>query len=50
MLKASPVLPDLIDDDLREWAQELMDVLRKMSFDGVGISRETYGAKETEGL
>lgn len=50
MLKASPEESDLVGPDLRALSRELMDSLREMSFDGVGISRETYGAKETEAL
>jgi beta-ureidopropionase / N-carbamoyl-L-amino-acid hydrolase len=33
--------------DLKQLAPELFDTLRDMSFDGVGISRETYGPGET---
>jgi len=50
MLKALSSESDFIDAGLRALAQELMDRLREMSFDGVGISRETYGAGETAGM
>ena len=38
--------PNLPPD--REIAPRLFDALRAMSFDGVGITREAYGPKETE--
>ncbi|MEQ8696626.1 MAG: M20/M25/M40 family metallo-hydrolase, partial [Bauldia litoralis] len=34
----------------RALAESLFDRFREMSFDGVGISRETYGASETEAM
>jgi len=34
----------------RQLAQHLFDQFHKMSFDGVGISRETYGAGETAAM
>ena len=34
----------------RKLAERLFDQLREMSFDGVGISRETYGPGETEAM
>ena len=37
----------LIDCRLRALSQRLFDELRERSFDGVGISRETYGPGET---
>jgi beta-ureidopropionase / N-carbamoyl-L-amino-acid hydrolase len=33
--------------DLQQLAVKLFDTFRELSFDGVGISRETYGAAET---
>ena len=42
----------LIDgaDDLQQLAIDLFEQLRAMSFDGVGISRETYGTGETAAM
>ncbi|MEM8972846.1 MAG: Zn-dependent hydrolase [Pseudomonadota bacterium] len=39
-----------ITHDLKSLAQGLFDQFREMSFDGVGISRETYGPGETEAM
>src|SRR5687767_1134382 len=36
--------------DFSELAADLFDTLRGMSFDGVGISRETYGPGETAAM
>ncbi len=36
--------------DLETLASDLFDTFRKMSFDGVGISRETYGPGETAAM
>jgi N-carbamoyl-L-amino-acid hydrolase len=36
--------------DLQHLAVDLFDTFRKMSFDGVGISRETYGPAETAAM
>ncbi len=36
--------------DPHEFARNLFDTFRDMSFDGVGISRETYGKGETEAM
>lgn len=36
--------------DLQQFAVKLFDTFRDMSFDGVGISRETYGAAETAAM
>lgn len=47
MLKASTVHSGLIGPDLCALSGELFDQLREASFDGVGISRETYGPSET---
>src|SRR5690606_5591372 len=41
-------LPDLtFDPALKEWTLGLFEALRRMSFDGVGISRATYGEGES---
>lgn len=41
-------LPDLtFDPTLKEWTLGLFEALRRMSFDGVGISRATYGEGES---
>jgi len=39
-----------INADLRELAKNLFDQFREMSFDGEGISRETYGPGETAAM
>jgi len=36
--------------DVRQWAVSLFDTLREQSFDGIGISRESYGPSETRGM
>jgi N-carbamoyl-L-amino-acid hydrolase len=36
--------------DLQQFAIKLFDTFRNLSFDGVGISRETYGATETAAM
>ena len=36
--------------DIRDWAVSLFDQLREQSFDGTGISRESYGPSETLGM
>ncbi len=36
---------ELVEPDL-QLAADLFDQLQKMSFDGVGITRDTYGAGE----
>lgn len=40
----------LVADRLRRLAIELFAALRDASFDGIGISRETYGKSETEAM
>jgi len=40
----------LVPDRLRQLSIDLFSSLRDASFDGVGISRETYGASETEAM
>lgn len=42
--------PVVMDGPRRQLAEKLFDQLREMSFDGVGISRETYGAGETAAM
>ncbi|MEM9356388.1 MAG: Zn-dependent hydrolase [Pseudomonadota bacterium] len=39
-----------ITHDLRDLARDLFEQFREMSFDGIGISRETYGAGETDAM
>ena len=39
-----------LNADLHNLARSLFDQLREMSFDGVGISRETYGPGETQAI
>ncbi len=46
---AETMVPPLSDAD-RRFAASLFDDLRDMSFDGVGISRETYGPLETSAM
>lgn len=41
---------DLIDPDLRALAEDLFARLRADFFDGVGVSRETYGPSETAAM
>jgi N-carbamoyl-L-amino-acid hydrolase len=36
-----------LPDDLRQFSIDALEKLRAASFDGVGVSRETYGASET---
>jgi len=50
MLKAPTLPSDLITLELRSMAEVLFSQLREMSFDGVGISRETYGPSETAAM
>jgi N-carbamoyl-L-amino-acid hydrolase len=40
----------VVPDRLRRLAIELFTALRAASFDGVGVSRETYGESETEAM
>jgi N-carbamoyl-L-amino-acid hydrolase len=40
----------VVTAELRQLAIELFDTFRAMSFDGVGISRETYGPAETAAI
>ena len=40
----------LVTDRLRQLAIDLFSALRDASFDGVGISRETYGKSETKAM
>lgn len=47
-LEASPFVCGAAD--LRQLAISLFDTFREISFDGVGISRETYGATETAAM
>lgn len=49
-MNALPHDPIRFDDGLRRWAEGLFERLREISFDGVGISRATYGAGETEAM
>ena len=42
--------PSHVDTELRDLARDLFDQFREMSFDGVGISRETYGPGETQAM
>jgi len=46
-LKAPNFNSDLIGSDLHQLSRQLFDRLREDSFDGIGISRETYGPSET---
>lgn len=50
MLKAPDQSMPLISDDLSATLANLFDQLRAQSFDGVGISRETYGPSETQAM
>lgn len=47
-LSAMPL--SILTRQRQELARDLFDRLREMSFDGVGISRETYGAGETAAM
>lgn len=49
-MNAVPHDPIRFDAGLRRWAEGLFDRLREISFDGVGISRATYGTGETEAM
>jgi N-carbamoyl-L-amino-acid hydrolase len=42
--------PAFLNVELRELAEKLFDQFREMSFDGEGISRETYGPGETAAM
>lgn len=42
--------PAVFTPDLKDWAVALFDELRRMSFDGVGISRATYGEGESRAM
>src|SRR5436190_18686285 len=46
----SIVRPALSTSGFNGFAADLFDTLRTMSFDGVGISRETYGPGETAAM
>ena len=48
--EASSPSSALLNADLRNLARDLFDRFREMSFDGVGISRETYGLGETQAI
>jgi len=50
MLKAPTIPSTLITPELRSISETLFSQLREMSFDGVGISRETYGPSETAAM
>ena len=50
MRKADLPTFDLIDPDLRALAEDLFARLRADFFDGVGVSRETYGPSETAAM
>ncbi len=39
-----------VSDRLRQLAVDLFASLRAASFDGIGVSRETYGQSETEAM
>lgn len=45
-----PASTVVLNAELRQLALELFDQFRTMSFDGVGISRETYGPGETAAM
>ena len=49
-LEASSTGSTALDADLRDLARKLFNQFREMSFDGVGISRETYGPGETQAI
>lgn len=42
--------PVVMTSERRQLAQHLFDQFHEMSFDGVGISRETFGAGETQAM
>jgi len=48
--EATLASPDVPDADHRRLAQSLFEQFQEMSFDGVGISRETYGPGETQAM
>lgn len=48
--EATLASPDVLGRDLRQLAQSLFEQFQEMSFDGVGISRETYGPGETQAM
>jgi len=50
MLKAPTFPTDLITPALRSLSEALFSQLRDRSFDGIGVSRETYGPSETEAM
>ncbi len=50
MLKAPEPMSSLITQELGQELQALFEKLRAQSFDGVGISRETYGPSETDAM
>jgi beta-ureidopropionase / N-carbamoyl-L-amino-acid hydrolase len=49
-MEAQPGLSAELSTELREWTSGLFDTLRQQSFDGVGISRESYGPAETQAI
>ena len=50
ILEAGSTRSAVLNADLRSLARSLFDQFRDMSFDGVGISRETYGPGETQAI
>lgn len=40
----------LVPNDLRDWTVDIFDTLYRQSFDGVGVSRATYGDGETKAM
>lgn len=50
MLKAPDLPTSLIGDELNATLVDVFDQLHAQSFDGVGISRETYGPSETAAM
>ncbi len=48
--RARPSFTEVMDSERRQLAARLFDQFHEMSFDGVGISRETYGPGETEAM
>jgi N-carbamoyl-L-amino-acid hydrolase len=49
-IEATLPSPAFLNVELRELAEKLFDQFREMSFDGEGISRETYGPGETAAM
>jgi len=49
-LEAETYRSAFVNAELRDLAVSLFDQFREMSFDGVGISRETYGPGETQAI